>query len=57
MREIGMLVLFTMSAVIVLGASSKEITLCDLRDHRTVEGMDVSLCGRVGFNMHGAAFI
>jgi len=26
MREIGMLVLFTMSAVIVLGASSKEIT-------------------------------
>jgi len=52
----GALILFTMSARIMLGGSSSEITLCDLKDHRTVEGTEVSLRGRIGFTRHGAAF-
>ncbi len=51
------LMLITMSAGMVLGASGKVVTLCDLSDHREVEGTEVSLRGRIGFTMHGAAFI
>lgn len=53
----SVLALITMSTGIVLGASSKEITLCDLRGHGTVEGTEISLRGRIGFTMHGAAFL
>ena len=53
----GVLILFAMSAGFILGASDKVITLCDLRGHGAVEATEVSLRGRIGFNMHGAAFI
>jgi hypothetical protein len=53
----SVLALITMIAGIMLGASSKEITLCDLRDHGAVEGNEVSLRGRIGFTMHGAGFL
>lgn len=49
--------LFIMSAGIMLGASDKMITLCDLRDHRGVEAAEVSVRGRMGFTRHGGAFL
>ena len=57
MREIGLLLLFLLITSILPGATDGEITLCDLGDHSSFEGKRLSIRGRLGFTMHGTAFL
>jgi hypothetical protein len=57
MPKIGLIQLFVLSATALLGAADKEITLCDLADHKSFEGKHVVISGRIVFWMHGTAYL
>ena len=57
MREIILFQLFLLGTAVVFGATDREITLCDLGNPSSFEGGRVSIRGRIGFTMHGTAFL
>ena len=57
MRKMRLVQLFILPATVMFGAVDKEITLCDLVDHKAFDGKHVVISGRMTFSMHGTTFL